>query len=441
MRILILTNLFPPHTVTTNDLRCEHVSKLLKLRGHQTLVLTSMHGMRSEQRDSEVERRLQINGAFGHPLITKYSEMKALEQSNHDALRDVIARFEPDVIYVFSLEGLSKSLVFTLRNSKLPTVYDVSDHWLSAEVATDPWLRFWNAPSLSFLEQSTRAALEMSGERGRLDSTAPTRMGKGYDRLPGLYGSPKERAAVEPNSLPTFRFDRIFFCSNSLKQLTENAGFVVRHADIIHPGIPAADYIGEIKPTGSVITKLLVTAPLQVQSGIMAALQAVKLLRQSTVKVSLTVCGRGDTRYIAELRSFVVTNQLPVEFITVTNSVKDMPAIYRRHDAFLHTAEWAEPFPVGPLEAMACGLPVVGSLSGGAAELLRHGENALVYNPGDAAELASRIQELQLSPALRVQMAEAAQAEVLSRFNESTVMDQIENYLNTSMEIWAHTAT
>ena len=441
MRILVLTNLFPPHTVNSNDVRCEHVTRLLKLRGHQTLVLTSMHGMKSEQRDSEVERRLQINGAFGDPLVTKYSAMKAIEQHNHDALRDVIARFQPDVIYVFSLEGLSKSLIFTLRNSRRPTIYDVSDHWISAEVAMDPWLRFWNAPSLSFLEQSVRTALEMSGERGRLDGVVPTRMGKGYDRLPGLYGSPKERGALEPNSLPTFRFDRIFFCSESLKLLTENAGFVVRHADIIHPGIPAADYIGEVKPAGAFITKLLVAAPLRMENGIMTAITAVKLLRDCKVKVTLTVCGRGDTRYIAGLRSFVVTNQLPVEFITVSNLVKDMPAVYRKHDAFLHTAEWAEPFPVGPLEAMACGLPVVGSLSGGAAELLRHGENALVYSPGDAAELAARIQELQLSPALRVQMTETAQAEVLSRFNESTVIDQIENYLNTSMEIWAHTAT
>ncbi|MBC8003209.1 MAG: hypothetical protein H7X97_11545, partial [Opitutaceae bacterium] len=287
MRILFLTNLFPPHTVTSNDQRSEHVAKLLTLRGHQTLVLTSMHGMRSEQRDSEVERRLQINGAFGHPLVTKYSAMKALEQHNHDALRDIIARFQPDVIYVFSLEGLSKSLVFTLRNSKLPTVYDVSDHWISADLAMDPWLRFWNAPSLSLLEQSARTALEMSGERGRLDSSAPTRMGKGYDRLPGLYGSPKDRATVAPNSLPTFRFDRIFFCSESLKQLTESAGFVVRHADIIHPGIPAADYIGEVKPAGSSITRLLVSAPLRRESGIMTAIQAVKLLRDCKVRVTL----------------------------------------------------------------------------------------------------------------------------------------------------------
>ena len=36
-------------------------------------------------------------------------------------------------------------------------------------------------------------------------------------------------------------------------------------------------------------------------------------------------------------------------------------------------------------------------------------------------------------------MAETAQAEVQSKYNETTVVDQIENYLNASIEVWQHT--
>jgi glycosyltransferase involved in cell wall biosynthesis len=65
-------------------------------------------------------------------------------------------------------------------------------------------------------------------------------------------------------------------------------------------------------------------------------------------------------------------------------------------------------------------------------ELLRHGENALTYPAGDAEQLAARMQELLISPALRCQMAEAAQDEVLAKFNDTTVIDQIENFLTNS---------
>jgi glycosyltransferase involved in cell wall biosynthesis len=123
---------------------------------------------------------------------------------------------------------------------------------------------------------------------------------------------------------------------------------------------------------------------------------------------------------------------LPVEFLNVSNLNSDLPALYKRHDVFLHTPEWEEPFPFAALQAMGCGLPVIAAASGAAAELLRHGENGLAYPPGDASQLAARVQELQISPALRQQMAQSAQEEVLAKFNESVVMDQIENFLAVS---------
>jgi glycosyltransferase involved in cell wall biosynthesis len=156
------------------------------------------------------------------------------------------------------------------------------------------------------------------------------------------------------------------------------------------------------------------------------------------IDVNASIYGRGDSKYLAELRSFVVTNGLPIEFLTVPNQNTDLPAIYKKHDALLYPVEWAEPFPFTALEVMACGLPVIGTSSRESEELLRHGENAFTYPAGDDEQLAGCIQQLLISPALRCQMAETAQAEVLAKFNETTVMDQIENYLTVSQETWVH---
>lgn len=431
MKILALTNLYPPHHAGTFDTHCQSVVEALRLRGHSLLVLTSSHGLRTEQRDAEVHRCLLLNGAFGDAKVTGIQALRAQEMHNNQALRETLAEYQPEVVHVFSLTGLSKSLIFTLHHARLPVAYAVHDHWLSADVQADPWLRYWNAPSLPLLEQAGRAALEMSGERSRLDATAPTRMMKGYDRLPGLYGDVKARGAVEPNSLGGFRFERIYFCSQALKRLTERMGFGVSHAEVIYPGITSA-YVGEIKPAAAPMKKFLIVSRLTEESGVMTALKALKIARAAKLNVTLHIYGRGESSYVATLRSFVVTHQLPVEFLTVSNLNTDMPAVYKQHDVLLHTPEWAEPFPVTPLEAMGCGLPVIGTTSGGAEELLRHGENALTYPPGDATQLAERMQEIQISRALRCQMAETAQAEVLTRFNDTVVMDQVENFLTVS---------
>jgi glycogen(starch) synthase len=428
MKILALTNLYPPLHAGTFDNHCQSVTESLRLRGHSIFILTSSHGLRSEQRDEHIHRRLLLNGVYDHPAVSGYLELKPMELHNNQVLLEVIEQFAPDVVQVFSLFGISKSLLFTLHNTRLPVVYDVYDHWLSANVREDPWLRFWNAPSLPFFSQSTRKTLEMSGERGRLDTAAPTRLMKGYDRIPALFGDGKDRAAVEPNSIAGFRFNHIYFCSEALKNLTEQVGFCVRHAAVIHPGITAA-YIGDIKPASAPTTKLLLVSPLTAESGAKTALKALQIARQAGLKTTLSIYGRGDSGYVAELRSFAVSRQLPVEFLNVSNQNSDLPAVYKRHDALLHTPEWNEPFPFTPLEAMGCGLPVIAASSGGSGELLRHGENCLTYTPGDAAQLAARIQELLISPALRCQMAEAAQAEVLQKFNDATVMDQVENFL------------
>jgi glycosyltransferase involved in cell wall biosynthesis len=172
---------------------------------------------------------------------------------------------------------------------------------------------------------------------------------------------------------------------------------------------------------------------------VLTVIQALMQARANGVKASLGIVGRGETAYIAEIRSLVVRHQLPVEFLTVSNVNKDLPAVLRQHHAFIYPAEWEEPFAITPLQAMAAGLPIIGTRIGGARELIRHGENALSYTPGDSLELASRIQELQMQPALRCQLAENAQGEVLARYNQTVVVDRIENYLNGTLEMWHFT--
>jgi glycosyltransferase involved in cell wall biosynthesis len=264
---------------------------------------------------------------------------------------------------------------------------------------------------------------------------------KGYDRVPGIFGDPSKPPPVQANSIAAFRFDRLYFCSHSLKQATEETGFRVNHGEVIYPGISTQNYVSDIRPASAPCSKWLIVSHLDAKSGVKTAVKAMPIARENKVKVTLSIYGRGNSDYIADLRSFIAMNQLTVEFLPVSNLVRDLPALFKRHDGLLYTSEWNEPYSITPLEAMASGLPVIGTTGGGAGELFRHGDNALTYMPGDEADLARRMQEMQEQPEFRCRMADNAQQEVLSKYNETTVMDRIENYLNTSLEVWAHTAT
>ncbi|MBN8418571.1 MAG: glycosyltransferase [Verrucomicrobia bacterium] len=82
---------------------------------------------------------------------------------------------------------------------------------------------------------------------------------------------------------------------------------------------------------------------------------------------------------------------------------------------------------------MACGLPVIGTMTGGSRELFRHGQNAVTYEAGAATELAERILLLQTEDHLRTRIAQTGHHEVHQRFAMAPIVDQVEQYLRDSI--------
>lgn len=47
------------------------------------------------------------------------------------AVDDRLDHLQPDVVYVWNIQGVSKSLLFNLQNQVTPIAYNLHDHWLS----------------------------------------------------------------------------------------------------------------------------------------------------------------------------------------------------------------------------------------------------------------------------------------------------------------------
>ena len=75
----------------------------------------------------------------------------------------------------------------------------------------------------------------------------------------------------------------------------------------------------------------------------------------------------------------------------------DMPDWYRVLDLFVAPQRW-EGFGVTPLEAMACGVPVIATTAGVFDELVVEGETGRVISPGDAGQLYAALDDALSSP-------------------------------------------
>jgi glycogen synthase len=404
MKILVISNLFPPHYVGGYELRCETAVKAMRERAHTVQVLTSNHIVPSATvpaSENGVARTLRIHGFFGHPWLG-IRQLSELELYNNSVLREMVTGFQPDVVHVWNMGGVSKSLCFTLEELGVPVVYDVSDHWIARSLVADVWLDWWNRDKPSLVARLLRRFWTMTGARERWSKIAPT------------------------GPVTSIHFPRVYFCSKALRDLTAAKGYAVEHGDVIYCPVDTKRFHGEPVPATRPLRKLLYVGRLSEDKGVKTALRAMAQVKDKFAG-ELHVYGNGEPEYTAELKAFVAHHDLPVFFHTA--KATEMPSVYRAHDALVFTSEWEEPFALTPLEAMASGLPVIGTMTGGSKELFRHGENALTYSAGNAEELASRILELDADPAKRSQMAQQGHTEVCAKYAEPAIMDQMERYL------------
>ena len=93
-----------------------------------------------------------------------------------------------------------------------------------------------------------------------------------------------------------------------------------------------------------------------------------------------------------------------------------MPALLRSADLLVHTTLY-EPFGMAPLEAMACGTPVMAAAGGAHEDEVVDGATGVLVRPGRPAALAARIRHLLATPMLLQGYGIAAADRARSRYS------------------------
>ena len=105
---------------------------------------------------------------------------------------------------------------------------------------------------------------------------------------------------------------------------------------------------------------------------------------------------------------------------------KDVPAVLRSLDVFVHASTSPDPCPNAVLEGLAAGLPVIGSDGGGVPEIITHGETGLLSPMGDAPALAANMRRLLSDPEAARRMGRAGAAHVRTQFTSARTARGVE---------------
>ncbi|MCE7982427.1 MAG: glycosyltransferase [Caldilinea sp. CFX5] len=136
--------------------------------------------------------------------------------------------------------------------------------------------------------------------------------------------------------------------------------------------------------------------------------------------LQLQLVGDGSERPALEQQVQTLGLGDKVQFLGIRS---DMPALYPTFDLFVLPSLW-EGMPNVALEAMACGVPVIATNTGGTPEVVHDGKSGLLAPPGDAATLAKVMVALIGDAERRDQLAQAGRHFVEQTFSINQTIAQ-----------------
>jgi D-inositol-3-phosphate glycosyltransferase len=168
------------------------------------------------------------------------------------------------------------------------------------------------------------------------------------------------------------------------------------------------------------------------RKGVDNVIRALGAINQTTTPVKLLIVG-GESEELEEAncpeyaRLLEVARRHGVVDSVIFAGRKNRDKLkfyYSAADIFI-TTPWYEPFGITPLEAMACGTPVIGANVGGIKYSVADGETGALVDPHNPQMLADKVTQLLGNPSLLEQMSENSIERVNTHFTWAKVARQV----------------
>jgi len=418
MRILVVTNLYPPHYQGGYEVRCAQVAEALRASGHDVCVLTSTHGLPLSRWGGLQRRTDLVNGIAVHrrlsqcvyppqpphrpwTLFQAFRELADLKEFTH-----LVETFRPDIINWWSMWGLSKTLLPLPPVWGIPDVHWVEHYWMIEDYgrgSVDPslfWARLWDG---EWGPRALRPLLRL--------------MGRWWEWRTARRGWPTRALPNRPR--------HVCFVSEHLRALHRAAGLEFPASEVIHGGVPPEAFYQAASPHRRDSARLRVVYAGQIthDRGLHTVIEALgQVAPDIRDQMVLSVVGAGSAEYLEHIKT-------RVEELRLGNCVafhgkmphEQMPRVYKTNDVLIFPSIRDEGLPLTMVEAMLAGCAVVTTGSGGAMEVATAAELPL-FEKEDAVALSRILSRFVNRPDEVARVAARGQRSALSDFSFDHMM-------------------
>ncbi len=197
---------------------------------------------------------------------------------------------------------------------------------------------------------------------------------------------------------------------------------------IVHCGIDFNHYIST-KPlvNNESLIQLIFVGRLAPEKGVDVLIDSLIELHQEGLSFKLLLVGDGPEK--VNLKNKVIKHGLEkvIDFYGYADQTIVREKLLQS-DIFI-LPSFAEGVPVSFMEAMASGIPVIGTNVGGVSELIEHGETGLIVSPADKVGLRKAISKLIQSPELRQSLSHNARKYVEENFNLDNEIRKLSSHI------------
>ena len=352
MRILLITNLYPPQELGGYGRSMADFAWGLKKLGHQITVLCSNApylDIDSIKEDHSIQRNILLKGSFENGITNITNPLKRTEIDKHNIklLEGALKKENWDGILIGNLDLIGDEILETLANKSIPILHHIG----------------FMEPSFSHL------------------------------------------------SIPKKNNYIILAASHAVRISLKEKGFKVDENSVVYPGA-RVDFFGynptkrnlpdlpdgtERKPLCIAFAGLLMSS-----KGLHTLIESLVILKKKKIFTRTYIAGANFQKgYQEALKEFLKKHGL-LDSVNFVGSLKrkQLSRLFRLTHVFVFPSIYPEAFGIVQAEAMASGLALISSGVGGSKELVKHDINGWLFKNQDPEDLSHKLAELAKKPEL-----------------------------------------